>query len=254
MARLGSILIADDEDTFRQSTAYLLQERGYRCDCASNGTEALRLFRENEYDLLVADIKMPGNDDLNLVRRAQEVTGGTPVILVTGYPSIDTATRSVPLPVVAYLTKPVDFEELCSNVEAVMVRSRTKRLADRTVKSMRSCVEELDQAIRDLGGIDQPEGRAGLVGSMETTGRSLAECYQAVHRFHVLLAGKNAAIDPCRILDCSRLKVLEQAVQESIDVIERTKNSFKSKELGTLRRHLKGVMGGRNREPSGDVL
>ncbi len=254
MTQLGSILIADDEDTFRQSTAYLLQERGYRCDCAADGTEALRLVREKDYDLLVADIKMPGNDDLNLVRRAQELTGGTPVILVTGYPSIDTATRSVPLPVVAYLTKPVDFEELCSNVEAVMLRSRTKRLGDRTIKCMKNCADELHEAIRDLSAMGQPEGLAGLVGSLETTGRSLAECYHAVHRFHVSLAGKNAAIDPCRVLDCSRLKILERAVQESIDVIGRTKNSFKSKELGTLRRHLKGVMGGGKREANGEVL
>ena len=94
MASLGSILIADDEDTFRQSTAYLLQQRGYKCDCAADGPEALRLFQSNHYDLLVADIHMPGNQDLGLIRRAQQVTGGMPVILVTGYPCLETATRS----------------------------------------------------------------------------------------------------------------------------------------------------------------
>ena len=54
MQSIGNILIADDEDTFRRSTAYLLQEQGYACDCASDGAEALQLFHRNSYDLLVA--------------------------------------------------------------------------------------------------------------------------------------------------------------------------------------------------------
>ncbi len=237
MSSIGSILMADDEDTFRQSTAYLLRQRGYSCDCASDGAEALRLIRQNDYDLLVSDIKMPGNDDLSLIRKAQELTGGLPVILVTGFPCVETATRSVPLPVVAYLTKPVEFEELCGSVEAVMDQSRTKRLAERTLETLDVCARELRQAAQDLGP-SKLDRRARLANSLDSTTMSLAECYQAFHRLHASLTGAEFATDPCRVLKCSRLGALESAVRDSIDTIEQTKNSFKSKELGGLRRRL----------------
>ncbi len=243
MSSLGTILLADDEDTFRQSTAYLLRERGYACDCAADGREALRLFAENDYDLLVADIKMPGNDDLNLIRRAQEVTGGIPVILATGYPSVETATRSIPLPVVAYLTKPIDFEELCSTVETVMGHSRTNRLCERTLETMEACAGNLREAMQDLSGPTKLEGRVRLASSLESTTMNLSECYQAVHRLHATLTGAETATDPCRVLKCSRLEALESAVRDAMAVIEQTRNSFKSKELGTLRRRLKDVLG-----------
>lgn len=243
MASLGSILIADDEDTFRQSTAYLLQQRGYRCDSAADGHEALELFRQNHYDLLIADIHMPGNDDLGLVRRAQQVVGGTPAILVTGYPSLETATRSVPLPVVAYMTKPVDIDELCGNVEAVMGQSRTRRLVEKTHETMETSARELREVMQNLGGSTKAGGRARLAGSLESASIRLAECYQAVHRLHASLTGAETAVDPCRVLKCSRLEVLEDVVREGIGTIERTKNSFKSKELGTLRRRLIEVLG-----------
>jgi DNA-binding response OmpR family regulator len=245
MNSIGSVLIADDEDTFRQSTAYLLRERGYACDCAADGPEALRLFRQNDYDLLVADIGMPGNTDLSLIRQAQEVTGGMPVILVTGYPSVESATRSVPLPVVAYLTKPVDFEELCGNVEAVMSQSRTKRLAEKTLDIIDACARELRQTAQDLGGTTKLDTRARLAGSLAATTTSLGECYGALRRLQTSLTGSQSAADPCGGLKCGRRESLESAVRDGIVTIERTRSSFKSKELGDLRRRLSDALGHR---------
>jgi len=242
MAVLGSILIADDEETYRNSTVYLLQQRGFACDGAADGEKALRLMRENRYDLLIADIRMPGNDDLELIHSAQEVTGGIPVILVTGYPSVETAARSVPLPVVAYMTKPVDFDELCANVEAVMDRSHTKHLATKTLEAMEASVRDLREVIHALGGPSKLEGRARLAENLDAAMMRLAECYQAVHGLHASLTRGGAVTDPCRVLKCSGLECLEAAVRDSIAVIEQTKNSFKSKELGGLRRRLREVL------------
>lgn len=242
MEHLGAILIADDEETFREATAYLLRQQGYRCDSAADGFEALDMLQAGGYDLLVADIKMPGNDDLGLVQKVQEVTGGLPVILATGHPSVETATRSVPLPVVAYLTKPVAFEELLRYVDSVMERAGTKRLARRTLESMEACADKLREMLHDLGRAAKADGRTRLAASLEETAMSLAEGYHAVQRLHVSLAGAGAKSDPCRLLGCSRLDALESAVHEGIDTIEKTKNSFKSKELGSLRRTLQQVL------------
>ncbi len=243
MEHLGTILIADDEETFRQSTAYLLRQRGYRCDSAADGFEALDMLHAGGYDLLVADIKMPGNDDLGLVQKVQETTGGLPVILVTGYPSVETATLSVPLPVVAYLTKPIGFEDLVGHVKGVMDRSRTKRLAEKTLEMVEACGGRLRELVQSLGGARKLEGRVHLAENLEAATMSLAECCQAVHRLHASVAGGRTTGDACRLHNCSRLKALESAVQEAIDTIERTKNSFKSKELGGMRHRLEQVLG-----------
>jgi len=239
---LGNILLADDEETFRLSTAYLLREKGFGCDCAADGHEALRLLRENEYDLLVADIKMPGNDDLQLVRQMQTRADGVPVILVTGYPSVETATESVPLPVVAYLKKPVNFDELCRNVETVMSRSRTTRLAQRAVAQLGASVEELREALHGQDEKPQDSARQHVAAVLDSALPALALGLHELHRLQVSLVGNTAAGGLCRIVNCSRQEALEAAVHDSIATIERTKHSFKSKELGELRRRLKDVL------------
>jgi DNA-binding NtrC family response regulator len=111
------ILIADDEETFLYSTADLLRKEGYHCDCAPDGQTAAKMLRKDDYDLLIADIRMPGNGDLELIRDLPRIAEGLPVILVTGYPSMTTALESFHLPVVAYLTKPVEWQELLASVK-----------------------------------------------------------------------------------------------------------------------------------------
>ena len=101
MAELGSILLADDEDAFRQMTAEVLRRDGYDCHCASDGHRAAEMLRANRYHLLIADIKMPGNAKLELVRETQQLARGMPVILVTaeqGPVRYEVAYWATPLP------------------------------------------------------------------------------------------------------------------------------------------------------------
>ena len=71
MADVGAILIADDEETFRESTCRLLRREGFDCRCAKDGEEAVESLRRGRFDLLVADIRMPRNSDLRVVREAR---------------------------------------------------------------------------------------------------------------------------------------------------------------------------------------
>src|SRR4030042_1592190 len=117
MGDLGRILIADDEETFRNSIADLLRRGGYQCDCAPDAIVAAELLRSADYDLLIADIKMEGNFELEFIRELPQIAEGMPVILVTGYPSLRSAIESIQLPVAAYLVKPFEFEELLVQVQ-----------------------------------------------------------------------------------------------------------------------------------------
>ncbi len=112
MARRGRILIADDEESVLLSTADLLRIEGYECACASDAKTAFDMLRRKKYDLLIADIKMQGNSDLQLIKKLPEFAPRMPVILVTGYPSLSSAVQSMKLPVVGYLIKPFEFTEL----------------------------------------------------------------------------------------------------------------------------------------------
>ena len=68
MSDQGHILIADDEETFLHATAELLRQEGYTCDCVPDGASAAVWLRDGTYDVLIADIEMPGNQHLELIR------------------------------------------------------------------------------------------------------------------------------------------------------------------------------------------
>ncbi len=138
LEKAGRILITDDEETFLHSTAALLQQEGYECTCAIDTTTAREHLNASRYDLLIADIKMPGNPDLEFIRTIPQIAEGLPVILVTGYPSLRSAIDALELPVSAYLLKPLVFDDLLAAVQRAVNRSRAvqavftirKRVAD----------------------------------------------------------------------------------------------------------------------------
>jgi len=112
-----SILVADDEELFLQATADLLREEGYRCDTVTNSADGFSALRGVPYNLLLADINMPGNADLEFVRCGKQQIPGLPVILMTGFPDLDTAVRGIELDVQDYLVKPIEPASLLRKVE-----------------------------------------------------------------------------------------------------------------------------------------
>lgn len=125
----GRILIADDEQTFVEALADLLRREGYECLTVRDGLAAAAELNTTTtpYDLLIADIRMPGNVELELIRHLREIAEGLPVILVTAYPDAPTALKSAELPVLAYLTKPVNFPELLKLVRCGIEHSAVFR-------------------------------------------------------------------------------------------------------------------------------
>lgn len=114
------LLLADDEETFLKAIAELLRDEGYECHCVCDGYQALDRLAANQYKLLIADLQMPGNIQLELIARIEQIAPGMPVILVTGYPSLSSAIYAVELPVVAYLVKPFDFSDLLKHIQKAL--------------------------------------------------------------------------------------------------------------------------------------
>ncbi|MCD6334697.1 MAG: response regulator [Candidatus Latescibacteria bacterium] len=147
MSELGRILIADDEETFLYSTADLLRKQGYQCDCALDAAAAAELLRANDYDLLIADIKMPDNEELEFIQGIPLIAEDMPIILVTAYPSLYSAIQSVQLPVVAYMIKPIEFDELLVRVQRSIKIFRGFVEHKRAEEALREAHEELERRV-----------------------------------------------------------------------------------------------------------
>src|SRR5215831_4099078 len=123
------ILVADDEPALLQTITELLRRKGYTCNCAPNAEAALELVERESFDLLLSDIKMPGNQHLELVKQWEQHVPGAPVILMTAYPAVESAIRAIQLPVVAYLVKPFRFQALLDEIRRALTRAQAVRRA-----------------------------------------------------------------------------------------------------------------------------
>lgn len=100
------ILVVDDEASIRDLLAKTLALAEYDVDTAPDGRSALERLRLYPYDLLIADLKMPGIDGLAVIREAKRLKTDLPVIIITGYSTESAAIEAVNLGVAGYLTKP----------------------------------------------------------------------------------------------------------------------------------------------------
>jgi excisionase family DNA binding protein len=100
------VLVVDDEASIRDLLAKTLALADYEVEVAADGRSALERLRMYTYDLLIADLKMPGVDGLTVIREAKRLNTGLPVLIITGYSSESSAIEALNLGVAGYLTKP----------------------------------------------------------------------------------------------------------------------------------------------------
>jgi excisionase family DNA binding protein len=100
------VLVVDDEASIRDLLSKTLALAEYDVDVAPDGRSALERMRLYPYDLLIADLKMPGMDGLTVIREAKRYKADLPVIIITGYSTEASAIEAVNLGVSGYLTKP----------------------------------------------------------------------------------------------------------------------------------------------------
>ena len=100
------VLVVDDEASIRELLSKTLALAEYDVDTAPDGTTALDRMRASAYDLLIADLKMPGMDGLTLIRQAKRIKADLPIIIITGFSTESSAIEAVNLGVAGYLTKP----------------------------------------------------------------------------------------------------------------------------------------------------
>jgi len=245
MVAIPRILFADDNDTFLNATADLLEREGFRCVCVRDGASAAEMLHREEFDVLITDIRMPGNDDLELVREVSLGETPLPVIIVTGYPRLETAIDSIQLPVVAYIRKPFEIESLVAEVQNAVARARAARAARIAERRMQECRDDLAAIAKgiDLAPAGRPRDAVDVF--LGSAFRNIAGSLIEVRRLaEGLASGVPRDAQVCLLTQCPRETVLRDGILDAIAVLEKTKSSFKSSELGALRRRLLDLVGG----------
>jgi len=161
--RKARILVSDDEEAIRGSVSTLLKEEGYDVTTVLSGEEALRLLAEEDYDLVLTDIRMAGMNGIELLKEVKRLHPGTEVIIMTSYASLETAVLALRSGAYDYLIKP--FEEL-DLVIAAVARAVERVTFLREMKSLTEAIarknEELRTANRALADQANRDGLTGL--------------------------------------------------------------------------------------------
>ncbi|MEK6224416.1 MAG: sigma-54 dependent transcriptional regulator [Thermodesulfobacteriales bacterium] len=115
-----TVLLVDDDKSFRRVIEYQLVEEGYEVITADNGSIGLDILNNKKIDLVITDIRMPEMNGLELLKRLKEISYDVIVIVVTAYGSIESAVEAMQLGANDYITKPVDKNELLLKVEKAL--------------------------------------------------------------------------------------------------------------------------------------
>ncbi|MEK7828423.1 MAG: sigma-54 dependent transcriptional regulator, partial [Deltaproteobacteria bacterium] len=106
------ILIVDDEKGIRDFLEIMLKKEGYRVSSAPGGEEAMRLFNNSSYDLVISDVRMKGMGGVELLKSIKEINPETVVLMITAYASVDTAIDAMKAGAYDYITKPFKVDEV----------------------------------------------------------------------------------------------------------------------------------------------
>jgi DNA-binding response OmpR family regulator len=141
-----SILIVDDEKNIRLTLSQALKALKVETDTAANGEEALAKLKEKEFCLILLDLKMPGMDGMEVLRRVREIRPDIRVIILTAYGTIESAVEAMRLGATDFIQKPFSADEIRELVSRVMDR---EKLEQQKVMDFTSSIELAKRSIGD---------------------------------------------------------------------------------------------------------
>ena len=167
---------------------------------------------------------------------------GLPVILVTGYPSMGTALDALGNSVMAYLLKPLDFNELLRHVRRAVGLRRVQTIAQESSLRFQRWADEWKAFEAEVKASPPAFGATSIQGLMGMVLGNLASSTLDLKQLYEIGQQAGEAQGPCQLQVCPRLDAFKEAIHEGVAVLERTKGSFKSKEIGDLRKKFNSLL------------
>ncbi len=136
---MAKILVIDDEKSIRDTLKEILEYEDHKVDLAADGEEGLEQFKNNKYDIVLLDIKMPKKDGIEVLEDIFGVATDVPVIMISGHGNIDTAVESIKKGAYDFIEKPLDLNRLLVTIRNAMDRTslikETKTLKRQVTKT-----------------------------------------------------------------------------------------------------------------------
>lgn len=231
------ILIIDDEASIRRTLREILEYEKYHVDDAASGMDGLALLQEQEYDVILCDIKMPQMDGIETLESIRKQTEA-PVVIISGHGTIDTAVEAIKKGAYDYISKPPDLNRLLITLRNALDKSSliTETKALKKVVSKKHEMIGASQAmqhIRDLVSKVGPSGARVLITGENGTGKELVarQLHELSNRSHAPFIEVNCAAIPSELIE-SQLFGHEKGSFTS--AIKQRKGDFELAHGGTL--------------------
>jgi DNA-binding NtrC family response regulator len=234
---MAKILVIDDERSIRNTLRDILEYEKFKVSEAENGLIGVDLIRNNKYDVILCDIKMPEMDGIEVLEKAIILTE-TPVIMISGHGTIETAVEAIKKGAFDYIAKPIDLNRLLITIRNALDKSNliseTKKLK-RQVSQTYDMIGESDalENIKDLIERVAPTNARVLITGENGTGKELVArwLHEKSNRAHAPFIEVNCAAIPSELIE-SQLFGHEKGSFTS--AIKQRKGDFEQANGGTL--------------------
>lgn len=149
----AKILIVDDEKAVRESLEEILKMEDYQVETAASGEDALEQVNEEEYDLVLLDLKMPGIDGVEVMRQISRYAQDTKVIILTGHGTLESAIEALRLGAEDYMLKPYESAAILDSIGRALSKNAQKKRKELLIEQLESSLDQL----KDVEGITTPE-------------------------------------------------------------------------------------------------
>lgn len=234
---MSRILIIDDQDPIRRVLREILENEKYAVDDASNGLDALRMLKEQEYDAILCDIKMPDMDGIEVLEQVKTMID-TPVIMISGHGTIDNAVEAIKKGAFDFIQKPPDLNRLLITVRNALDKrnlSTENKALKKAVSRQNEMVGESTamMEVKDMIEKVAPTGARVLITGENGTGKELVarQLHELSPRRHGPFIEVNCAAIPSELIE-SQLFGHEKGSFTS--AIKQRKGDFELANGGTL--------------------
>lgn len=119
-----NILVVDDEEVVRHSYRRTLSGQHCKVDAVADGKDALKMMSEQPFDVVLLDLRMPGMDGMSVLKTIKQKWPESEVIIITGYPAVESAKAAVTLGAYGYLAKPVGPDDVINAANGAMLHKK----------------------------------------------------------------------------------------------------------------------------------
>ncbi len=235
---MAAILVIDDERSIRNTLKEVLEYESHQIDLAEDGVIGLEMIRENHYDIVLCDIKMPKMDGLEVLEKIYQITGDVQVIMISGHGTVDAAVEAIKKGAYDFIEKPLDLNRLLITIRNAMDKttliSETRTLKKKVARNYEMIGESLPmKKIREMIDRVAPTDARVLITGSNGTGKELVarQLHDLSNRTSGQFVEVNCAAIPSELIE-SELFGHEKGSFTS--AIKQRKGKFELADKGTL--------------------